>query len=129
MLKSILQHTDVRLVCPTLAGSCTGIYTAVKRGFLSFKPTPALTGERNIRKSFLNSTVVPKLPFLCKKIFSFAVHFFKQKCLSDTNGNLSSTRIAMLVIVLWFLADFYLWLRLLEFHFYLSVGRPKASTH
>ena len=44
------------------------------------------------------------------KIFSSAAHFIKL-CLSDTKGNISSTRVAMLIIVLWFLADW-----LLEFH-------------
>ena len=43
-------------------------------------------------------------------IFSSIARFFKQ-CLSDNKGNPSSTRIIMLVIVLWFIADW-----LMEFH-------------
>ena len=44
------------------------------------------------------------------KIISYATQFFKL-CLSDTNINPSSTRIGMLIINLWSLADW-----LLEFH-------------
>jgi len=36
---------------------------------------------------------------------------FIKLCLSDNNGNPSSTRIIMLIIVLWFIADW-----LMEFH-------------
>ena len=45
-----------------------------------------------------------------RRIFSSVTQFFKL-CFSDTNGNPSSTRIAMLIIVLWFIADW-----LMEFH-------------
>ncbi len=45
-----------------------------------------------------------------RRIFSSVTQFFKL-CLSDTNGNPSSTRIAMLIIVLWFISDW-----LMEFH-------------
>ena len=42
--------------------------------------------------------------------FTSVTHFIKL-CLSDTKGNISSTRVAMLIIVLWFIADW-----LMEFH-------------
>lgn len=44
------------------------------------------------------------------KIFSSVAQFIKL-CLSDNKGNISSTRVAMLIIILWFLADW-----LMEFH-------------
>ncbi|MHB8338036.1 MAG: hypothetical protein ACYC6P_10055 [Ignavibacteriaceae bacterium] len=44
------------------------------------------------------------------KIFSSVARTISL-CISDDKGNLSSARIAMLIIVLWFIADW-----LLEFH-------------
>ena len=44
------------------------------------------------------------------KIFSSVARSLSL-CLSDNKGNISSTRIAMLIIILWFIADW-----LMEFH-------------
>ncbi len=56
---------------------------------------------QSIIQPFINSIFQ-----LIHKIF----HFIKL-CLSDNQNNISSTRVAMLIIVLWFLADW-----LMEFH-------------
>ena len=45
-----------------------------------------------------------------QKLIFFVAQFFKL-CLSNNKGNLSSTRVAMLIIILWFIADW-----LMEFH-------------
>jgi hypothetical protein len=52
-------------------------------------------------------TTVAQITNLClQKTFLFI-----KLCLSDNKGNISSTRITMLIIVLWFIADW-----LMEFH-------------